>query len=460
MICSHCHQVCQVGETICPRCGSPLSLQGKQPSFSLDAQTGSRTPASFGSSVSNISSPTRSLSHEAGVVSGRLVPPTRSSASELEAGTVLQKRYRLIAREGTTQGSADTAEVNWQALDLLMNNSPVIVCEVRFPLGEARQKILIMQKAFRTLHMAQMNEALPSCQDMFSEGGRDFFVFARQPGEELPRYLQKRGGRLEEATAIEGCLQLATILCFLADQRPSIIHGQIRPDQIVVNSQGRWYLKHCSVVFAGLVALQAERNAQFPALPLGIDSDVQAVLRVLYYTLTGAFLPARTNGRVQSPSSINPAISAQVDTLFSNGFDTYKDPYQLRDACATFDRKQVNHLLPETQIPQPQPWESSGARKQQSFAPAFNPSVSLPPLPGPTFTAPENSFSNPYHSSYAPDYNPAPEKEFKPAIDDNIPHLPRPEEFPPLETKFINGATIIGMLGVLLPLLLLILLSR
>ena len=70
--------------------------------------------------------------------------------------------------------------------------------------------------------------------EFFHEHERDYIVYQYAPGESL-RDIVSQSGPLSEKVALEWCAQIAIILSTLHESQPSIIHGNLSPDDLIFN---------------------------------------------------------------------------------------------------------------------------------------------------------------------------------------------------------------------------------
>src|SRR5437763_7039094 len=93
---------------------------------------------------------------------------------------------------------------------------------------------------------------IPTLWDAFSERGRNFFVFEPIEGESLLARMRRTGRPIPEQDVIECCLQMTEVLELLAQQSPSLVHGLISPEHIIIGRSGsQFILTNFSIILAG-----------------------------------------------------------------------------------------------------------------------------------------------------------------------------------------------------------------
>ena len=86
----------------------------------------------------------------------------------------------------------------------------------------------------------------------------------RMEGEPLSRVLERRGGRLPAAEVLAVGLRLCDVLEYLHAQEPAIIHGDLKPGNVLLASDGRVRL-----VDFGAAMRVGEQERLSPARRLG-----------------------------------------------------------------------------------------------------------------------------------------------------------------------------------------------
>jgi serine/threonine protein kinase len=213
---------------------------------------------------------------------------------ELEGGTLLQERYRIVRAIGHG-GMGAVYEARHEGLAKTVALKETFFGESAAPLREAFER---EARLLANLH----HPGLPVVSDHFVEGGGQFLVMQFIGGDDLGHQLRQQGGQpfpVEEV--LEWGDQLLDVLEYLHGHQPPVIHRDIKPQNLKVTPQGKLFL-----LDFGLAKGTAAEASQFEALgsvpyhtkhyaPLeqelhtGTDarSDLYSVAATLYHLLTG-----------------------------------------------------------------------------------------------------------------------------------------------------------------------------
>jgi serine/threonine protein kinase len=192
--------------------------------------------------------------------------------------------------------------------------------------------------------IAQLNHStLPSVYDLFDEVGNRYLVTEHPVGQTLADIAL--GPRLKEGTVIAWMRQIAQGLSYLHTQRPPIAHGDLRPDNIILQDGRR--IKMIGGTPAGCGAMPPSRYAAPEQISGGEPSpsaDVYALGAILHHLLTNidpntqplmAFAPpdvrrpdlspstsaAIVRALSQQPAQRFPSVDAFLQALTAGGSD-------------------------------------------------------------------------------------------------------------------------------------------
>ncbi len=373
--------------------------------------------------------------------------PTFASMRPLAPGTVLRNgRYRLQEQQGRQEWAGGASEIWWLAQDAQRSTQAVAICEVVIPDGQS----MLMQSALRTATMVLTSvgrhPSIPTLWDVFSDQGRNFFVFELVEGDSLLGRMRRTGRALSEADVRACCLQMAELLELLSQQSPPLVHGLIRPEHIVIaRADGRYVLTHFSVLLAsgsiqfiaGMERMQSSPYTapEFTRGIVDVRSDLYSLLATAYHAVTGS-LPSAVGGTIPSAQQLNPTISAQFERILARGLRSnvaqrYQYPSELRQELLAVNSVHGS-VAPAATTPYNGP--SMQAQSLISAQPeAGNVDVLLPMM-----------------ASLAGDFEEQDRKSL----------LPDPEALPPMAER--NDLVIAGMwlAGILVVLVVLVILSR
>jgi serine/threonine-protein kinase len=201
---------------------------------------------------------------------------------------------------------------------------------------------------------------LPKVSDYFSENDRDYLVMDFVPGHDLKEMLStalSEGHPLAERQVLAWADQLCDALAYMHTQDPPVLHRDIKPSNIKITPAGRVKLVDFGLVKTlspddqrTITVVQGRGTVQYiPLEQYGGDtghtdvrSDIYSLGATLYHLLTGQppldakrrFLKPRS---MQSPRSLNPAITPQTDqailwSLAMHPDERPSDVYELRAA--------------------------------------------------------------------------------------------------------------------------------
>ncbi|RME71867.1 MAG: FHA domain-containing protein, partial [Chloroflexi bacterium] len=243
----------------------------------------------------------------------------------LTEDTILQNRYRidgLLARGG--MGAI------YRAFDTNLN-IPVAVKENFFDTPEAvaqfKQEALILAR----LKHPNLPRVIHHFTSQHPQSGerRQYLVMDFIEGQDLWEVVQQRGRPLEEAEALKVILQICQAVSYLHQQKPPIIHRDIKPQNIKITPHGeavlvdfgiakqvtgdssRTHLGARGVTPGYSSPEQYTRKGTTPA------SDIYSLGATLFAILTGQRPPDSMSllldrASLPPPHTLNPRLSAQV----------------------------------------------------------------------------------------------------------------------------------------------------
>ena len=264
--------------------------------------------------------------------SGPLSQPTLNASPAntrvLFPGTILHNgRYRLHDLEDRQEWAPGVFEAMWIGQDAQRGASQVMICEVVLPnLGSITTQSKL-RAATMALAAVGRHPHVPALWDAFSELERTFFVFEPIDGESLLTRMRRTGRALPEQDVIECCLQITEVLELLSQQVPPLVHGLIRPENIIVRRTGSEYvLTRFSIVLirgATQFITGIERTSPYSAPELvhgvvDVRSDIYSLLATAYHLVTGS-APTEIGGSIPQAKRLNPNVSAQFDAILARG---------------------------------------------------------------------------------------------------------------------------------------------
>lgn len=242
-------------------------------------------------------------------------PPKREKLKPLANGAALREgRYEVAGALGV--GGQGTA---YLAYDIADNRASVVLKEFILPVyvdimvrKQALDKFEREAKILKQLDHDQIVKLI----DFFVEDHRGYLVLEHIDGGSL-RQLVDQQGKLSEERAKELALQMTTILGYLHNLTPPVVHRDFTPDNLILRKDGTLKLVDFNV------AQQTESTAtgtvvgkhaylppeQFRGMPT-TQSDIYAMGATLYYLLTA-----------EDPEPISEAHPRQLNREVSEDFD-------------------------------------------------------------------------------------------------------------------------------------------
>lgn len=239
----------------------------------------------------------------------------------LPEDTVLENRYRidrLLAHGG--MGAI------YRGFDTKLK-MPVAIKENFFQTPQA-----IRQFEQEALILARLHHPnLPRVSDHFSFEGQQYLVMDFIEGEDLWQMVKRQGRPLDEAQAVNYISQVCDAVSYLHRQNPSIIHRDIKPQNIKITPDGQAMLVDFGIA---KLAEGGERTGtgargvtpgfsppeQYSGLGTTPASDIYSLGATLYALLTGQKPPDSVSlmvggAKFESPEMLNPRLSHKVSEV-------------------------------------------------------------------------------------------------------------------------------------------------
>lgn len=375
----------------------------------------------------------------------------------LAAGTMLRGgRYRLQELQQVQEWQPRMYETTWFAQDAQKGGAQVVLCEVGVPENNSMKVQSMLRSATIALTSAGRHPHVPTLWDVFSELGRNFFVFEPVEGESLIARMRRTGRAIPEQEVIECCLQLLDVLDLLAQQSPPLVHGLISPEHIIESGvQGNYVLTHFSVILAGDVAqlatgvdrsrLSVYAAPEFVRGDISGSCDLYSLLATAYHALTGS-MPVAANGIVPSAQRLNPNVSPQFEAILAKGLrplaeQRYQYPGEVRQALLSI-RSVSGSVAPRSS----QADALTSVRRPVASALSAQPAIPV----SPTSDSIAQLLPNMMASAIGDNGVELDAQVLMPAID----------ELPPLEARNDTFMAALWISGILVALLLLVIIGR
>ncbi len=209
----------------------------------------------------------------------------------LEGGTVLQGRYK-IAR---LLGGGGMGMV-YLAHDQRLANRPCAIKEMVDHFIDQAQRIEANEYFAREADtLAQLkHQAIPAITDRFELANRHYLVMEYVEGRNLEEELAARGEPLPEGLVIDIARQLCDVLAYLHGLAPPIIYRDMKPSNVMLNSNGRVVLVDFGIARLFKAARKGTMIGTLGFAPpeqyqglVDPRSDIYSLGATLHYVLTG-----------------------------------------------------------------------------------------------------------------------------------------------------------------------------
>ncbi len=202
-------------------------------------------------------------------------------------------------------------------------------------------------------------EGLPALHDVFYDEEYVYVVMELMQGINLETYVKSKGKLSVEETLRIGC-RVCDILKYLHTRPVPVIHGDIKPENIIVSDGG------VSLIDFGCAFLQYTEGFKYAGTPqyaapellqgeISTESDVYSFGRVLFYMLTGrqAGMLRSENVRAHLRAYAVPerlcklaerCLKEDIKLRFRSGLELSKGLYGIKTKDRSFGGKWVSGL--------------------------------------------------------------------------------------------------------------------
>ncbi len=245
----------------------------------------------------------------------------------LEANTILKGRYRIVRQIG--QGDLGAV---YEAFDENLGDS--VALKELVVRGEVLQE-MFRQDAPRLGRLR--HAALPRVTHQFREGEGHYLVMDYVPGETLAQMMSQRYEPFPVEQVLSWADELLQVLVYLHGHEPPLIHCDIKPSNIKLDSEGKVILLNIALPKgAPFEKNEADTSVRYVPLEqirgMGTNqrSDLYALSATLYYLLSAIHPPDALTDRAtkliedEADSllplhELNPDVSLSVSGVIMQG---------------------------------------------------------------------------------------------------------------------------------------------
>ena len=275
----------------------------------------------------------------------------RSSAKQLEPGTILISRYEIVRRIG---GGGMGAV--YYAKDRNLGDAPRAVKEmIQSQLDESQHEKAVADFKRESMLLASLEHpSIPTIYDYFYDdaSGRFYLVMKYiSGGDFLARLRNAPGGRIDELTVTDWGAQVADVLDYLHNRRPQIIYRDLKPANLMIDGNtGRVMLidfgiaRWVSPQEKGVTAVGTMGYAPPELFSGKVEprSDVYSLGATMFHLLTGADpqdnpLLIFDFTKYPRPRQLNPALSNEMERILTRATEhnteaRFRSAGELREA--------------------------------------------------------------------------------------------------------------------------------
>jgi len=183
--------------------------------------------------------------------------------------------------------------------------------------------------------LARLNhEAIVGVSDSFSMGGLDFMVMDYVPGETLTQAWLRLGKRIPLNQVLTWAQALCRVLEYLHKQSPPMIFRDLKPDNIIVQPNGRLKIIDFGIVRHFKPGKTRDTRAlgtpgytapeQYGQQQTDARADIFSLAAVLYQLLTG-YDPTSTPMHFPPMLSLTPQLPPHVAAAIQRALDNNRD---------------------------------------------------------------------------------------------------------------------------------------
>ncbi len=240
---------------------------------------------------------------------------------------------------------------NYYRIDNLINHGPNTATYAASEVSEGLRSCIIKEFYPQVLELQQLQKEnavsymithphLAQFYNAFESTGRFYLVMQKVEGQSLDRMLERPGDPLREYEVVHWLLPVIKALNLLHERTPAIVHRDIQPCNLIIQSNRRTVLVNFRVEGDGVTDGYSPPE-QYRRGSVGPEADIYALGATFYFLLTGQApiaAPVRDiDDTLIPPRRLNPEISLKMESILLkalalNPEERYSNVHDLVDA--------------------------------------------------------------------------------------------------------------------------------
>ena len=236
----------------------------------------------------------------------------------LAPGQVLRNGSLKVVRQLSLGGLAAVYLCQLDETKLVVLKEAVLPEDGATQLSEKAKELFEREAKYL---MKLVHPGVVSVLDSFPESGRNYLMLEYVNGQDLRQFVKQHGPQ-KDSVVLEWAVQAATILKYLHEQEPPILHRDFSPDNLVLREDGTLvvidfgasneFLSKATGTFVGKQSFIAPEQFRGKAVT---QSDIYALGCTMYYCLTGKEPEALSTS---DPKALNPEVADDVAEIVTS----------------------------------------------------------------------------------------------------------------------------------------------
>ncbi len=240
---------------------------------------------------------------------------TATAYVPLEPGQTLQDGRIKVVSQLSFGGLSAVYLCQYKDRDLVVLKEAVVPHDSD---DELKQKAMELFEREARLLMKIDHPSIVKVLDCFVESGRQYLLIEYRSGQDLSQFIKQNGAQTEQKV-LHWALEIVEILDYLHTQEPPIIHRDVTPDNLILNTDGSLvmidfgaaneFLGNATGTLVGKQSFIAPEQFRGKA---SVQSDLYALGCTLSFLLTA-----------QEPVPLSVSHPKSIDANISEGMDAF-----------------------------------------------------------------------------------------------------------------------------------------